>query len=137
MKLEFELEEKSRANNLYLQLNFCGGDADTEHPEMELLPFGFDVWENHINEIEIEIKKYKLLSEILDVNSAGYMGEDDYDDIKEKHGEVIADLFDNVPNDPQCDYQYKCYLDSPNLIGYDESGNKYESVIDGWYKIEV
>ena len=41
--------------------------------------------------------------------------------------EEMARLYDDVPNDPESDYSYKCYLSRITLIGYDQTGSKYES----------
>ena len=120
MNIKFELKEESRANKIYLVANFAGGDGDTEHPQEYLMPFTFSEYEQNLEYIENLYKEYKILEKVL---------ESDYYSIKEKYGEQIAKLYDNAPNDPQTDYSMKCYLDSIELIGYDEKGNKYKSYL--------
>lgn len=51
------------------------------------------------------------------------------DSVKEEYGEEIARLYDNAPNDPQGDYQFKCYISSIKVVGYDDKGNRYESYV--------
>ena len=49
--------------------------------------------------------------------------------IIEEYGQEIFDLWEQAPNDPAGDYQWKCYLSSIKLVGYDEQGNKYISYV--------
>lgn len=126
MKIDFKFKEKSRANNVYILVNYAGGDADTDHPEENLL-YGIKYSEInvHLEQIEKEVEKFKQLQDLLedhDIRSHG-----NYNKIKEEHGQVLANLYDNAPNDPQADYQFKCYISSIELIAYDEQGNRYES----------
>lgn len=125
-QLKFELKEKisDKANKLYLHVDYAGGDADTDHPETYLLhEIPFDEYEKHLEAISAEVDKYETLKQIL-----GYGGHTmNYAEIKEEYGNEIADMFDNVPNDPQSDYQFKCYIEYIYLIGYDKEGNKYQS----------
>src|SRR6187402_2778321 len=125
MKIKFELEEKTRAGKLYLIVNFAGGDADTEHPEeIEFEKIPYLDYKSHIEEISKTIEQYNILKEILDVNSVKHL--ESYKEVEAEYGKEMALLYDNTPNDPQSDYQFKCYLDSMELIGYDEKGNKYK-----------
>ena len=127
MNIQFRKTESSRTNKFYISIMFAGGDADTEHPhEYEMKGITYQNYTEHLDEIEAEVKKYKLLKELLDEYGQDH---DAYEAILEEHGKEVASLFENTPNDPQCDYQFKCYLDSIELVAYDESGNKYESYI--------
>lgn len=126
MEFNWELIEESKANHFYIYVMYEGGDADTEHPEEYDIP-GVDAtnYKLHIDKIKKELKKYKKLKELLNVNSPDYM--DDYDEIRSVHGEELADMFDNVPNDPANDYQNKTSISYICFIKYDEEGNRYES----------
>lgn len=123
MKLDFQLKEKSRANKIYVLVNYEGGDGDTEHPQEFVLPFAYDQYntEENLEKIRVIKEEYKVLKEALDDYDA------DYHSVLEEYGENIAKLFDNAPNDPQTDYDTKCYLYNVELIGYDNEGNKYVS----------
>lgn len=122
--MKLELIEKARKNVVYLQINFAGGDADTEHPEEYLLKgIEFSQIKEKMPEIEAELAKYSILKDLL----SNHGDELTYDEVLEAHGREIASLFDNAPNDPQSDYQFKCYLDDVYLIAYDEQGDKYRS----------
>jgi hypothetical protein len=123
-KIEFREVEKSRAGNLYLVANFEGGDADTDHPQEYRLPFGFAQWEENLSLIEKEAKDFEILKSLLDGGEKV-----SYKSIIEEHGEEIARMYDNAPNDPQTDYDTKCYLDSVDLIGYDAEGNKHKAYL--------
>ena len=119
---KFTQTEQSRANKLYLLVEFAGGDADTEHPEYkEFKNIKFSEYQNHLDEINEVVNEYKILKDILQDTDAKY------DDVKSEYGDKIARLFDNAPNDPEADYQFKCYIDSIKLVGYDEQGNKHEA----------
>lgn len=72
------------------------------------------------------LESYFLLKDIL----GGDNKHSSYDKIKEKYGDQIADMWDQVPNDPQCDYQFKCYIDSIKLYYHDNSGAKWEARIN-------
>lgn len=133
MKYKFELDESSRANTVWLVLNFAGGDADTEHPE-EVILEGITPDNIQFNEdkIDMQINQYKQLTNILDVNHKDHINDrsrNGHKVVKEKYGEEMADLYDLVPNDPQSDYQYKCYLSSIELIKYDDKSNKYKAYV--------
>ena len=128
MKIDFRLTEQSKANTIWLKINF-GGDADTEHPEYIKFDLPFSEYENHLDEIEEIVNEYKTLKKILDVNSSSMMYCESYKEALEKHGEKMAKLFDNVPNDPQADFQFKCSLAGIELVAYDKESNEYTSYI--------
>ena len=48
------------------------------------------------------------------------------DEFGEKLGVM---LFDDVPNDPELDFQFKCYLDSISLLGYDDNCNEFKAYL--------
>jgi hypothetical protein len=122
--IKLELKEKARLNVVYLLVMFEGGDADTEHPKEYLLEgVTFEDFAKQQDLVQAELDKYRDLKEILDTN-----GDDmDYSEVVEGYGDEIAQMFDNVPNDPQCDYQFKCHLGHVDIIAYDSKGNKYEA----------
>lgn len=126
-KIKFELEEESKANKIYLQIEYMGGDADTQHFEEHQYPFLYSEYADHLKEIEEDYDKYMIIKQLTDGSSGAQ--DHDYDDLVEKYGKEIANLYDNVPNDPQGDYQWKTSLVCVTLIGYDEKGNKYESYL--------
>lgn len=124
MVINFRKKEDSRANKIYFYTMFEGGDADTRHPqEFEMKGITFANYQEHIAEIEKEVNLHKQLKDILRNHSDDKRG--GYAAAKEISDE-LADMYDNVPNDPQCDYQFKCSLSYTKLIGYDETGTKYE-----------
>ena len=121
---QFKKVEAPKRDKIYLLVEYAGGDADTEHPELhEFKGIKFSEYEQHLDEIQILIDDYKLLKNILRQNRVNY------DEISKKYGKDMAQMYDNAPNDPQSDYQYKCYIDSMKLVGYDEEGNKHEAWI--------
>lgn len=127
---DFEKTESPKRDILYLLLKYEGGDADTKHHEYHLFKnIKFSEYKESENMAEINrtIEMYKKLKRILDnrFSSEGV----DWIELEKLHGKEIVDLLDNVPNDPQNDYQDKCYLDGMKLIGYDIEGNKHESYI--------
>lgn len=124
MIINFRKKEDSRANKVYFYVMFSGGDADTKHPrEFEMKGITYQNYQEHIAEIEKEVNLHKQLKDNLrEFSDDKYAG---YDAAKEISDE-LANMYDNVPNDPQCDYQFKCSLDYIKLIAYDEVGNKYE-----------
>jgi hypothetical protein len=124
-KIKFKLKEKTRANKIFFLVNYSGGDSDTEHPVEFEYSFPYSEWKSNIETIESDVKAFKILKEILEDRVSSSI----YDQVLEEHGPMIANLFDSVPNDPQCDYQYRCYIDSIELIGYDDMGNKYKALI--------
>ncbi len=125
--IEFKKEDESRTNKIYLVLEFAGGDADTEHPEEILLPFPYSKWKNNIDEIELQVSLYRQLEEVLDDHD--YRTKGMYDEVKAEYSEEVADLYDNVPGDPQNDFQYKCYISGMHLIGYTHKGTKYKAYL--------
>lgn len=123
---DFKKTESSKIDKLYLFIMFEGGDADTKHPEyIEFKGIKFSEYKDHLDEIQNLIDKYKILKGVLDINSRDYCKK--YNQVVNRFGREIADLYDQVPNDPQCDFQFKCYIDRIKLVGYDENGNKHES----------
>ena len=121
MKVIFKKTTKnSKANKVYLQLNYKGGDSDSDHPVLIELPILFK------NELDIPdniIEQYKSLQNILEDTDMNY------NKVLSEYGPVLASLFDDVPNDPQGDYQFKCYLSNIQVIGYDSECNKYSTYI--------
>ena len=73
----------------------------------------------HLDEVNHLIDTFKKLKKVLSDTDI------EYDEVLSEYGEEVARLYDNAPNDPQCDYQYKCYLSSMELHGYDENGDLY------------
>jgi len=123
MIINFRKKEDSRANKIYFFTMFSGGDADTRHPqEYEIKGITFQNYQEHIYEIEKEVNLHKQLKDILREYSDKQYGYKAASEISDE----LASMYDNVPNDPQCDYQFKCRLDYIKLIGYDEIGTKYE-----------
>lgn len=126
---KFRQVSKPHSDELYLLLNFAGGDADTEHPEW--VKFSKDVkfsnYQNHMFEIDRIIDDYKELQKALDCNSRDSC--ESYDEVRQKFGGDIAKLYDNAPNDPQSDYANKCYLSSMELVGYDAAGAEHRAYI--------
>lgn len=124
MEINFKKVEESRAGKVYLRVVYFGGDADTTHPEEYLLKdITFDNVGEKTAEIAEIVKPYAILDRVLEEYS-------DYQSVLEEYGEDVARLYDNAPNDPQCDYQFKCHLDYLELVGYDASGAKHESSIN-------
>lgn len=124
MNIKFEKVEASKANKVYIRLNFEGGDADTQHPQEILVnDITFDDWEKNKHIIDEYVSDFKILKKVLTDSDI------DYEEVLEEYGEDIANLYDNTPNDPQCDYQFKCYLDSIEIIGYDSESNKYSAYV--------
>jgi hypothetical protein len=124
---KFRRGREPKKDELYLMLDFEGGDADTKHPEYYKFDFPFSEYRDNLAEIYKVIKKYKTLGRILDVNNRDFC--DNYRDVLKKFGQDIARLFDNTPNDPQTDYDTKCYLGGMRLVGYDKDGVEHESYI--------
>jgi hypothetical protein len=117
---KFKFKEAAKKNCVYLHIDFAGGDADTDHPESYLIK---DVTmtniDEHLDEVNHLIDTFKKLKKVLSDTDI------EYDEVLSEYGEEVARLYDNAPNDPQCDYQYKCYLSSMELHGYDENGDLY------------
>lgn len=136
IKLNFRLSNKAQRDEVYLYLLYEGGDADTTHPETINLGIKYSEIDEHIDEITEIVDKYKRLQKVLN-----YTGDLHYDrkinryvirsyrkdDVK--IDDDIEELIEGVPNDPQADYQFKCYLGDIWLIGYDENGDKHTSYI--------
>lgn len=128
-KPKFEKTEDSKANKLYILVEFEGGDTDTKQPELiEVKGVDYINYLDNLDKIEEEVDKYKLLEKILDINSSKFL--EDYDSVKEEYGEELANLFDATPNDPQNDYQNKCYIGSITLIAYDKDCNQFRAYLN-------
>ena len=136
-KIKFELKDKSRANTLWLKLEYMSGDADAYEYEEINLGIPYSEWKNNLDKIEKEIKDYELIGKFTDINDGlcishpRYNRKDDigdpYEWVKENYSEELANMYDNVPGDSTVDHQWKAHLSDITLIGYDEQGNKYES----------
>ena len=124
-KIKFHKEKDSLLDTIHIVIEYEGGDGDTNHPEEFPYKFKYSEWQDNIDEINKDIENYKLLKSILDINHKNYLT--DYKKVKNKHGDLIAGLFDNAPNDPQNDYNDKCYISRVILRGYDEKGIMYET----------
>ena len=120
---EFREVRKAKLDKLYLRVNYVGGDADTNHPDEYDLGIKYSEYKDHLEEIQKEIKQYKTLQEILEDHKITYK------EIKEKYGEDMAFLYDNTPNDPQTDFDTKCYINDIELVAFDENGTKFESYV--------
>ena len=120
---KFTLEEDSKANKFYVLVDYMGGD--TEHPE-EYEIEGVDAhnYMDHLDSIEKVVEEYKDLDRALD---AWHTDSDGYEKTEREYGEKIAKLFDYAPNDPQCDYQFKCTVNDIKLVRYAADGSRYES----------
>lgn len=121
----FKFKEACKRNCVYLHVKFEGGDGDTDHPDFYLLKdVTMENIDEHLETVNKEISNFKTLKTILQDSY-----DIDYYALKEEYGDEIASLYDNTPNDPQSDYQYKCYLSSMELHGYDEKGDLYTQYI--------
>lgn len=124
---QFKLKSLAKRNCVYLYVNFEGGDADTNHPQSYLIKdVTMDNIDEHADTVNTLIKNFKTLKDILD-NDGKY--DTNYNEVKEEYGEEIARMYDNAPNDPQSDYQFKCYVDSIELHAYNEDGDLYTQYI--------
>ena len=124
---KFELKEKSRRGEFYIWCKYEGGDADTEHiQEYRIAGVNAANYFTKLDVIQEELKKLQILHDLLDTHGENHK----YDDILKEHGEDIADMYDNVPNDPQGDYQFKCYLDTVKLVYYNDICDRYETYTD-------
>ncbi len=121
--INFRFKEKARKNKVFIEVMYCGGDADTDHPHIYQIniPFNKDMSRNEV--IESEISELKILKSVLDDDDM------DYESVLETYGSNIASMYDNAPNDPQSDYSRKCYISDVKLIGYDSDGDRYESYL--------
>lgn len=139
-EFKFKKTETAKRDQLYIYLMYEGGDADTRHPEEYPLNIKFSEYKEHLPEIYEIIDKYQRLKVVLDCGSYG--GRIDWDNKTKKFfikdrmrksdipiDDDLQDMIDNVPNDPQNDFQDKCYLATIKLIGYDENGDKHESYV--------
>ena len=121
---QFKLAEKAKRNSVFLYVMYEGGDADTRHPEQYILPgITMENIDEHLDEINKEIDDFKMLKKALSNTDFRY------DDVLEEYGKEIADLWDNAPNDPQADYEFKCYIDRIELHAYDNNGDLYKQYI--------
>jgi hypothetical protein len=126
--IKFRRVGEPKKEQLFLEILFEGGDADTKHPKKyEFKGFKYSDWEQHLPEINKVIGEYQTLQKILDVNCKEHCEE--YDEVKTKYGEDMADLYDQSPRDPQCDYQYHCYIDRMELVGFDENGVEWRAYV--------
>ena len=121
--LEPELIQKSisKANTFFIELEFYGGDAVTYHREQEMLD-GITA----LNYIKPEnqtviFKRIEFLELVKNVSTPEFC----YDEIEAKYGEKVAKFIDNMPNDPECDFQFKCTFDDFELRYYDSESNLY------------
>lgn len=138
-KIKFELAEKSRANSIWIKLEYMSGDADAYRYEECDLGILYSEWEQHLDKINKEIENYTLITKFTDCNNELCLKDkrwglkigqrEAYNYIKQNYSEELADLFDNVPGDSTCQGEFKAYLSNITLIGYDEQGNKYESYV--------
>lgn len=123
---DFHQTETSRAGKVFLYTEYMGGDADTEHPsEFELPNITFDNFDtpSSLAIIEGYLTDYEIIHDLLDIHGEAVS----YDDVLKEHGDDIANLYDNVPRDPQGDYQFPCKLDKVKIFKYDNQGNKFET----------
>lgn len=122
MKIDFKWSKKAIRNKIFIQLNFEGGDADTQHTEIiEIKDVRFSNWEVDREVIETFVEKYKILEQ--------FDRDTTYEEVLEEYGEEIVGMYEDIPSDPSGDFQWKCYLSSIKLLGYDEEGNEYSSYV--------
>jgi hypothetical protein len=125
---KFHLKERSRGEKVFLVLKFMGGDADTfETEEIEIDTNDFTPSEFYVDEeFQALIDKYKIIKGLQNDESSHKM----YDILESKYGEEIANLYDNIPGDPQTYGEFKCSLQWITIRGYDYMGNMYEAEVD-------
>ena len=127
MKLNFKKVEESRAGAFFMFLNYEGGDADTEHPEeYQLLGISANNYKDKLVVIEHEVNRLYKLQSALDSYGTDNNG---FDLTQKEFGDDIAMLYDEAPNDPQADYQFKCILGQIKLVYYDDKGTRFESYV--------
>lgn len=125
---KFKLKEKVKTNVFNILVNYEGGDADTKHPQVYeiegVTALNYSQphqWAKVVHQLEI----IKAAKEVLDDDGRYF----NYDITKEEWGEDVADFCLDAPNDPQADYQFKCYIDRIELQYYDSQGNLFFTVI--------
>jgi hypothetical protein len=119
--LKGKLIEKSKANTFFIEVQYYGGDGATYENE-QLFIDGV----NALNYLEPEnqtkiFEKINFLELIKDIHGIEF----NYDEIKSEYGSVVANFIDNIPGDPECDYQYKCSFDCFELRYYDSESNLF------------
>lgn len=140
MNITFKLKEKSRANTLWLSLEYMSGDADAFTYTESNLGIPYSEWQSQSQKEKFNkiIENYQLINHFTDVNhelclTHPRMGlkrkleiTDTYKYIKENYSLELADMFASVPDDSTCEGYYS-HLTEVKLIGYDKEGNKYET----------
>lgn len=115
--------ENTKANQVFIRLNFMGGDADAFITEEYSLECTFQEIESKISYLKERCSFYKELQKI------DFYYDEDHEDWVEKYGQEIADELDTFPSDPTCDNQLPCILDDFSIIAYDEFCNLYEVTV--------
>jgi len=139
MDITFKLiETPSRANTLWLSLEYMSGDADAFTYTENNLGIPFSDWQSQKEKINKIIENYQLISHFTDVNHKlcltyprtglrrKFEITDTYKYIKENYSLELADMFASVPDDSTCEGYYS-HLTEVKLIGYDKESNKYET----------
>lgn len=136
-KIKFEkVKEDKVLDSIWFNIEYMSGDADAYDYEKQKLKFKFSEWKEHEDEIQEMIKEYKQVSHLTDINHKDFYErrfftprkeEMSYEEIEEKYGERVAQIFDNTPGDSTNDHDGKAYLESVTLQAYDDKGFKYET----------
>jgi len=128
---KFELKEKVKTNIFNILVKFEGGDADTSHYEVyeiEGVTALNYTQPSHWSKVDEQLEIIKAAKQVL--SNGKWSSYFDYEATKEEWGKEIADFCDDIPSDPQADYQFKCYIDSIILQYYDSEGNLFNNYVN-------
>lgn len=136
---DFKQSEKPKRDQLFVGLKYGGGDGDYNEYDEAPLDIKFSEYKEHIDEINDILEKYQRMQEVLECGQEGKVVKMAFPsqkwvicDRRSKNrietpiDDDLQDLLSMVPSDATYgDGDYKCYLESLSLIGYDENSLKH------------
>ena len=127
--VKFEKSADSRANKFFLVVDCMFGDADGyDKVEIDLSDsyvIADDTFSKDFSvpiEIMQLVDKYKIIRDMQEEDACIM-----YSDVEEAHGEDVAELFSDIPWQPEMYGDVKCAITGFYLLGYDQSGTEYKA----------
>jgi hypothetical protein len=129
MDKEFRKIKSSVLNTIFLKIGYISGDADSfEYEEHRLdSKITFANHKEHVELINDEIDKFKVLSTFTDINNTIVPKNisDKRQYIEEHYSKELSEMFDNIPQDVM-NIDELAHLSSIYLCGYNDIGEYFE-----------
>lgn len=127
MVLNFKLKEKTKANKLFILVDFVDQYRDSVEVRLiDLIGVNALNYKYHLNDLKVEIEFLISIKKLLDKQDPRFSNLTDIFD-RSKFDENELKFIDNIPVCYDLMETYLSFIDSIDVVYYDSQGNLYSA----------